>query len=47
MGIRIKPVQDDRAQKIIDDPVDYYSRARERIRKTVEREVEQERKRGR
>jgi hypothetical protein len=47
MAVRITPVPDERAKKILDDPSDYYAKARERARAEVEREVARERGEGR
>jgi hypothetical protein len=47
MAVRINPVPDERAQKILDNPSDYYAKARERTRAEVEREVARERREDR
>lgn len=43
MAVRIKPVPDERAEKILENPSDYYAEARQRAREEVEREVARER----
>ncbi|HRD10516.1 MAG TPA: hypothetical protein PLI79_01510 [Mycobacterium sp.] len=43
MAVLIKPVADDRAQKILDNPKGYYAEARARAREKVEREIARER----
>jgi hypothetical protein len=43
MAVRIVPVPDERAQRILDNPSDYYAEARQRAREAVEREVARER----
>lgn len=39
MAVRINPVPDERAKKIIENPADYYAEARQRARAEVEREI--------
>lgn len=47
-GVKIaNPKQDDRVEKILQDPDTYFSEARERARAEVQREVARERKRRR
>lgn len=43
MAVRIQPVRDDRAEKMLQNPADYYAEARQRAREAVEREVARER----
>jgi hypothetical protein len=43
VAVRIKPVPDERAEKILENPSDYYAEARQRAREEVEREVARER----
>ncbi len=43
MAVRIEPVRDDRAERILENPSGYYAEARQRAREAVEREVARER----
>jgi hypothetical protein len=47
MAVRINPVPDERAQRILENPTEYYAEARERARAEVEREVAYERRSAR
>lgn len=45
-GVQIDPKPDDRIERIIANPEKYFAEARERVRKEVEAEIEDERRRG-
>ena len=47
MAVHIRPVPDERAKQIVENPSVYYAEARRRAREAVEREVARERGEGR